>query len=314
MRKLFRTITALVLVAILCVPSVPDVSAETLYAEDQEEIVRPYSVYKQWFRLRTELRDSGRKVMYSSDTKQVRVSPMGKVTIAKEFIGTAEITVTCDGTETEAAETQTIKVTVHAPEICGQELRQCYMTENPRYKENRQLRVRGLMLHSVNCPQPSAMAFINRWNDPEYIRASIHAFIDADTGAVYQALPWTTRANHCWKGPKGCGNDYYIGVEMCESANINWIDRDSIECYDDEEAAEAVARTYSSAVELFAMLCVRFDLDPLEDGVVVSHHEGFERGVSSDHGDPENLWSAMGTDYTMDGFRKDVSDAMKKYE
>ena len=62
------------------------------------------------------------------------------------------------------------------------------------------------------------------------------------------------------------------------------------------------------------MLCVRFDLDPLEDGVVVSHHEGFERGVSSDHGDPENLWLAMGTDYTMDGFRKDVSEAMKKYE
>ncbi|MCR5006730.1 MAG: peptidoglycan recognition protein family protein [Clostridiales bacterium] len=249
---------------------------------------------------------------YSSDTQQVRVSPMGKVTIAKEFIGTAEITVT--STETEPAETLTVKVTVPAPKIGEQELCQAYMTENPRYKENRTLRVKGLMLHSVNCPQPSAMAFIERWNDPEYVRASIHAFIDADTGVVYQSLPWTTRANHCWKGPKGCGNDFYIGVEMCESPNINWLDRDTIECYDDAEAGEAVARTYASAVELFAMLCVRFDLDPLEDGVVISHHEGFERGIASDHGDPENLWKAMGTDYTMDGFRKDVSQAMKKYE
>ena len=314
MQRIRKAVLALLLIWVFCVPQTPTASAETIYAKDQGEIVRLYSVYKQWFRLRTEFRDQGRKIKYSSDTPKVRVSPMGKVTIGKEFIGTATITVEAEETETEAAETMMVQVTVQAPMVGEQELYQSYMTENPRYKENRPLRPKGLMLHSVNCPQPSAMAFIERWNNPEYVRASIHAFIDADSGIVYQALPWTTRANHCWKGPKGCGNDSYIGVEMCESPNIYWLDRDTIECYDDEEALAAVERTYGSAVQLFAMLCVRFDLDPLEDGVVLSHHEGFLRGIASDHGDPENLWKAMGTDYTMDGFRKDVSEAMENYE
>ena len=32
-------------------------------------------------------------------------------------------------------------------------------------------------------------------------------------------------------------------------------------------------------------------LDPLADGVVISHKEGHDRGIASNHGDPEHLWS-----------------------
>lgn len=58
------------------------------------------------------------------------------------------------------------------------------------------------------------------------------------------------------------------------------------------------------------MLCKEYDLDPLADGVIISHAEGHKRGIASNHGDPEHLWNQLGMGYTMDGFRKAVKDAM----
>ena len=73
---------------------------------------------------------------------------------------------------------------------------------------------------------------------------------------------------------------------------------------------EVVKRTYEAAVELFAFLCRRYGLDPVADGVIISHKEGHARGLASGHGDPEHLWQGMGTAYTMDGFRLDVAAAL----
>lgn len=36
------------------------------------------------------------------------------------------------------------------------------LTKNPCYKAGKKITVKGLMLHSVGCPQPRASAFINR--------------------------------------------------------------------------------------------------------------------------------------------------------
>lgn len=55
-----------------------------------------------------------------------------------------------------------------------------------------------------------------------------------------------------------------------------------------------------------------YDLNPLADGVIISHAEGHKRGIASNHGDPEHLWRQLGMGYTMDGFRKDVKIAMKE--
>lgn len=33
-----------------------------------------------------------------------------------------------------------------------------FLTKNPCYKENKKITVKGIMLHSVGCAQPSAMA------------------------------------------------------------------------------------------------------------------------------------------------------------
>ena len=187
---------------------------------------------------------------------------------------------------------------------------QSILTNNPCYKTGRKITVKGLMLHSVGCPQPSAAVFVRNWNKASYDRACVHGFIDANTGDVHQTLPWNRRGWHCASGKKGSGNNTHIGVEMCEPSCIKYTGGATFTCSDPATAKAAVDRTYKAAVELFAMLCKQFNLDPLKDGVIVSHKEGCARGVASNHGDPEHLWNQLGTGYTMNGFRAAVKAAM----
>jgi hypothetical protein len=97
---------------------------------------------------------------------------------------------------------------------------------------------------------------------------------------------------------------------MCEPACIKYTAGSNFTCSNLEEARAVAKRTYESAVELFAMLCKKYGLDPLADGVVISHREGHSRGIASNHGDPEHLWTQLGMGYTMDSFRKAVKAAM----
>lgn len=186
------------------------------------------------------------------------------------------------------------------------EIVESILTENPCFKAGRKIQVKGLMLHSVGCPQPSAEVFVHRWNNAASARACVHAFIDGNTGKVYQTLPWNHRAWHCG----GSGNNTHIGVEMCEPGCIKYTGGASFNCSDRESALATVKRTYDTAVELFAYLCKQFNLDPLANGVIVGHKEGHDRGIASGHADPEHLWSGLQSGYTMDGFRKDVGAAM----
>lgn len=91
------------------------------------------------------------------------------------------------------------------------QLKESYLTNNPCYKAGKTITVKGLMLHSVGCPQPSASVFVNNWNKSTYDRACVHAFIDGNTGVIYQCLPWSRRGWHSG----GASNNTHIGVEMC---------------------------------------------------------------------------------------------------
>lgn len=184
------------------------------------------------------------------------------------------------------------------------------LTKNPCYTAGRKITVKGLMLHSVGCNQPKASVFINSWNSASYDRACVHGFIDALDGTVYQTLPWNHRGWHCGSGSKGSGNNTMIGVEMCEPACIKYTSGSSFTCSDLATAKACVKRTYEAAVELFAMLCKQYNLNPLADGVILSHKEGHARGIASNHGDPEHLWTQLKMGYTMDTFRKAVKAAM----
>ena len=208
------------------------------------------------------------------------------------------------------------------------ELKQSFVVNNPCYKINKNPALetnaekrakytdfqkngaKGLMLHSVGCPQPSASVFVNNWNKSTYDDACVHAFIDGNTGVVYQCLPWHYRG---WHGA-GASNNTHIGVEMCEPACIKYTRGSSFTCSDLPTARAVATRTYNAAVELFAFLCKELNLDPLADGVIISHSEGYKRGVASNHGDPEHLWKGLNLGYTMDGFRKAVAAAMSPQE
>lgn len=156
------------------------------------------------------------------------------------------------------------------------------------------------MLHSVGCAQPSAKVFADKWNNESYDRACVHAFIDANTGDIYQTLPWNFRAWHCG----GTGNNTHIGVELCESSWIRYTKGAKFEIINRTKALADCTRSYHAAVELFAMLCLEYKLDPLTD--ICSHKEGGKKGIASGHVDPEHYWSGLGAPYTMDGFRNDV--------
>lgn len=183
---------------------------------------------------------------------------------------------------------------------------QSILSKNPCYTAGRKITVKGLMLHSVGCPQPKASVFINSWNNASYSNACVHGFIDGNDATVYQTLPWNHRGWHCG----GTGNNTHIGVEMCEPACIRYTSGSNFTCSDTATARAVAKRTYEAAVELFAMLCKQYGLKPTADGVIVSHREGHGRGIATNHGDPEHLWSGLGMGYTMDGFRRAVKAAM----
>lgn len=175
------------------------------------------------------------------------------------------------------------------------------LVKNPCYKAGKKITVKGLMLHSVGCPQPSAKVFVDSWNTKSQTKA-IHGFIDAITGDVYQTLPWNHRAYHCG----GSANNTHIGVEMCEPKYIKYTTGSSFTCSNKDEAVKCAKKVYESAVKLFAKLCKEYKLDPMKKGVIISHREGYDLGIASNHGDPEHLWKGLGLKYTMDSFRSDV--------
>ena len=181
------------------------------------------------------------------------------------------------------------------------------LTKNPCYTAGSKITVKGLMLHSVGCSQPSASVFIRNWNTPTPARqACVHGFIDANTGDVYQTLPWNHRGWHAGS----TANNTHIGVEMCEPDCIKYTSGANFTCSDVARAKAMVERTYKSAVELFAYLCKQYGLNPLAEGVIISHSEGYKRGIASNHADPEHLWKGLNLPYTMAGFRQDVKSAM----
>ena len=183
-------------------------------------------------------------------------------------------------------------------------LKQNYLTESGCYKAGKRITVKGLMIHSVGCPQPKADVFMKNWNRAE-ASACVHAIVEPD-GDVYQLLPWEHRGWHCG----GSANNSHIGVEMTEPSTIKYAGGASwTETGNGENTKAHVLAAYRYAVELFAYLCQQFVLDPMADGVVISHSEGCRRGVASNHGDVEHLWSKFGL--SMEQFRKDIKAAME---
>lgn len=179
------------------------------------------------------------------------------------------------------------------------------VTANKCYQAAIPLHPQGIMLHSIGCPQPNAAVMAHRYNtyQPDGQSVCVHGFVQRD-GTYYHTLPYNLRAWHCG----GSANQTHIGIEMTEPASIVYTGGASWRDLDPAATEAHVRGTYAAAVELFAQLCEQYALDPLADGVIISHAEGAARGVASRHADPTHLWRAFGL--TMDGFRAAVATAM----
>lgn len=181
---------------------------------------------------------------------------------------------------------------------------QQYATQNDCYITNQHIRVEGIMLHSIGVPQSSAEVLAENFNtlNPSGSAVCPHAFLQSD-GTVYQILPWNLYGWHAG----GSANRTHIGLEMCEPDSLVYTSASEFYTTDTAASTAYVEGAYRTAVTLCAKLCTDYSLDPLKEGVILSHTEGSALGIASDHGDPEHLWSGLGLPYTMDTFRADVA-------
>lgn len=179
-----------------------------------------------------------------------------------------------------------------------------------RYIEFQTRGPKGAVLHSIGTPQPSAKVIADYFDNPN-VEASVHRVLQAD-GQCYQLAPDNFRM---WHGG-GSVNNTHMGIEMTEPDCISYDAKNGYELtiHNRSKALEHVTKTYARAVELFADLSIQHGWDPLEDGVILSHKECYERGIGSNHGDPEHLWDALNTGFTMDTFRRDVAKKVQELE
>ena len=185
---------------------------------------------------------------------------------------------------------------------------QDFTTISNCYRAGRTITVKGLMLHSVGCNQPDPKVFARLWKDSKAANdVCCHGVLGTD-GTVIQTLPWNRRSWHCASGWNGSGNNTHIGVEMTEPSTIRYTGGASFVDNNPAATKKFVLGTYKTAVELFAYLCKMYNLNPLGDGVIISHSEGYRRGIASGHADVEHIWNKYGL--TMNQFRRDVKAAM----
>lgn len=181
-----------------------------------------------------------------------------------------------------------------------------YMKNNRHYKADRIFDVKGFVIHSVGTPQPDPKVFLKLWNTTanKYLAQLL---IGADT--VYETLPCMEqkgKAMFCWH--VGMANGRYIGAEMTEPSTIKYTGGSSWVDLNPKKTRAHVMATYQNAVETFAKGCLFHGLDPLEDGVILSHSECYQRGIGTNHGDVEHLWDYFGL--SMPQFRRDIKAAM----
>lgn len=178
-------------------------------------------------------------------------------------------------------------------------LQESFITRNRTFTNPQIITPRGIMIHSVGTPQPRASVFINNINN-QTASTSYHAIIE-EGGRAFQLLPWNYRAWHAG----GQANNTHIGVELTEPSTIRYTSGANFVDNNPAETRRFVQDTYQTAVELFADLCRQFGLNPLADGVIISHSEGHRRGIASNHGDVEHLWTPNGL--SMAQFRQDIA-------
>lgn len=191
------------------------------------------------------------------------------------------------------------------------DLHECLLTNNECYQRGNRMTPHGIMVHSTGANNPNLRRYVqpddgylgvnkygNDWNQyrPADRQVCVHAFIGrlaSGMVATYQTLPWDYVG---WHGGS-IANKSYIGFEICE---------------DDLTGEQYFADVYREATELTAMLCDLYGINPLGDGNVICHAEGFQRGIATNHADVLHWFPKHGK--SMDDFRHDVFEIVNGRE
>lgn len=173
---------------------------------------------------------------------------------------------------------------------------------NSRYRANQRLTPRGVVLHSIGTPQPSAQVLRDYWqrNGSPYL---VHYMVD--DRQVLHCMPDDRK---CWH-VGGPGNDKWLGIEMGEPSQIRYTSGARFTVSDLAAAQRYTEAAYKNAVQLIARLCKRYGWDP--QSTVWTHYEITKQRMSNtDHVDPQHLWDGLGMGYDLAKLRRDVKAAM----
>lgn len=174
-----------------------------------------------------------------------------------------------------------------------------YITNN-QYWNLPNITVSGFVQHSTGVGQESADVIVNNANKSSY-DASFHACVEP--GRVIICAPCMDNyrvAKKCYH-VGGAYNNTRIGVEMTEPNTIEHIGGSTYKDLDPEHSKNFIRRVTNTAAEFMADLCI-YHNRPVS--TICTHKEAHERGVGSNHSDPEHIWKLI--DYTPNDFRKDV--------
>lgn len=175
-------------------------------------------------------------------------------------------------------------------------------TGNSRYKAQEHIAPKGVVLHSIGCPQPNADVLHRTWanNESKYV---VHYMVD--DVKILHCMPDNLKCFHIG----GPGNSKYLGIEMGEPRQIHYTSGARFTVSDLASAQNYAKATYKNAVWLIAQLCKKYGWDPYT--AVETHHDVTQRKLSNtDHVDPQHLWNGLGLGIDLARLRKDVAAEM----
>lgn len=171
-----------------------------------------------------------------------------------------------------------------------------YLCTQNKYYDYGIIKPTRLMIHSTGCNNPnmSRWASAKGWNNKN-ARNSVHGIIAKNTDGTIefvQLLPFNKKAAGCGKGSKGSYNGSAIQVEIAE---------------DDLKDKDYFTKCYNKAVEVFAKLCILYDISYKK---VTCHADAHKEGYASNHGDVNHWFPKYGK--SMDTFRNDIKKKIEK--
>jgi hypothetical protein len=217
----------------------------------------------------------------------------------------------------------------------------CYQTNSSWYKGARRNSTPvGILWHDTGAGNPTLKRYVqpletdanyqemlallgvnkykNDWNHIEH-EAGLNAWIGqlADGSvATIQAGDWTMTPWGCGSGSLGSCNGYIKKDGKTTYIGQHWVQFEI--CDDKYQDREYFDKVYQEAVELTAMICKQYNIDPkgyvVYNGVqvptILCHADSYKLKLGGNHGDVYGWFNKMGK--TMDDVRNDVAALLGK--